>query len=101
MAYIDIYNAATAADSSLRKQIVVAMQKASVDIQNEDGLADGYAARKRWSDRINNTGLDAMAEIVIWKVLENAAIQANPSAATDSDVQFVVNSLVQFFGGDR
>jgi len=34
------------------------------------------------------------AERWIWSVLENATIQAAPTEATDNDVQFVVNSLV-------
>jgi len=99
MAYIDIYNAATVADSSLRKQIIVSIQKAVVDIRNEDGQAAGYAARLIWANRVQNLGFTAMAEAMIWKVLENGTIQANPPAATDSDVQFVVNSLVPSFGG--
>jgi hypothetical protein len=100
MSYIDIYAAATATDSALRKQIAVACSKAALDIFNEASDTANHANRLGWARRVQLTGIGgpaAMADTMIWKVLENATIQANPAAATDSDIQFVVNSILETF----
>lgn len=96
MAYSDIYNAATVADHSLRKQIAVAIHRAAVDVSNEAENTANHANRLHWSHQVlaNNEGPQQMAGRWIWKVLENSTIQASPETATDSDVQFVVNSIV-------
>lgn len=96
MAYADIYAPATDATHSLRKQTAVAMFKAAVDIVAEDPGTPNHANRMWWARQVldSNSGPVEMASRWIWKVLENATIQANPSAATDSDVQFVVNSII-------
>jgi hypothetical protein len=95
MAYTDIYTAATDDTHVLRKQIAVAMQKAATDIINEDAGTANHANRLAWARRCinSNEGPIRMAERWIWKVLENATIQAAPAESTDNDVQFVVNSL--------
>jgi hypothetical protein len=96
MAYVDIYTAATSADSTLRKQITVAFLKAAVDILNE---ADDYANhgnRVTWGRRVTESSANLLADTDrwIWKVLENTTIQAAPTTATDNDVQFAVNSIL-------
>ena len=99
-AYTDIFNAATDAESPLRKQVATACQKAAADIFNEATNATNHANRISWARRVLLTGITgpmAMAENMIWKVLENAVIQASPATAVDSDVQFVVNSLIDTF----
>ena len=93
MAYTDIYAAATVSDHVLRKQVAVALVKAAVDIVNESAATEDHSQRMAWARRVVSDPL-GWAEKAIWKVLENATIQAAPSEATDSDVQFVVNSLV-------
>jgi len=96
MAYSDIYTAATAADHVLRQQVSVAMHKAAVDIINEDPATENHANRLGWARKCteNADGPTSMAARWIWKILENATIQASPETATDNDVQFVVNSIV-------
>lgn len=93
MAYIDIYAAATDVTHSLRKQVAVALHKAAVDILNESAATEDHAQRMAWARRALADPV-GWAERSIWKVLENATIQAEPAAATDNDVQFVVNSIV-------
>lgn len=98
MAYTDIYTAATT-DSTLLKQTAVAIKKAAYDISNESEGTTNHAQRMQWMRNVTLTD-DApvkWAKKMIWRVLDNATIQANPSAATDNDVQFVVNSLVDEF----
>lgn len=104
MAYEDIY-AATGADPAkprLIKQIAVAVSKAATDVLNEDDATAKHSDRLTWARRVklSGGGVSApvtMAESMVWEVLANATIQAAPSAATDSDVQFVVNSLIDKF----
>ena len=98
MAYTDIYTAAVAEDSVLRKQIAVAMFKAAVDIINEDVSYENHYNRLVWARKIlaSNSAPITEAEKWIWRVLENATIQANPATATDSDVQFVINSILSY-----
>lgn len=38
-----------------------------------------------------------MAERFLWGVVGNASIQASLDNATDNDIQFVVNSLIDTF----
>ena len=101
MSYSAIYDAATVSDSALMKQVSVAIHRAAVDIRNEDPGAANYARRISWSRQVlSRGGIEPMAQAMIWSVLENASIQASPATATDSDVQFVVNSLVNQFAGE-
>lgn len=93
MAYSDIYSAAVNADHSLRKQTAVACHKAAVDILNESSSVELHAERVHWANKVLRDPV-GWAAIAIWKVLENSTIAADPAAATDNDVQFTVNGLV-------
>lgn len=99
MAYSDIYAAATDATSPLRGQVAVAVAKAATDIVNEAANTTNHANRLSWARRVvaNNDAPLTEAINMLWKVLENATIQAAPTTAADTDVQFVVNSLVDTF----
>jgi hypothetical protein len=101
MSYAAIYTAATDAEGPLRKQVAVAIHKAAVDVRGEDPQTANHTQRRAWSRLVLESpgGPARMAETMIWAVLENATIQAAPTTATDSDVQFVVNSLINTFAG--
>ncbi len=102
MGYGEIYDAATDAVHVLRKQAAVACAKAAADILNESPATANHAQRVQWARLvIKPAGPTAMAERMVWKILENATIQAAPTTATDSDVQFVVNALVDTFAGEE
>lgn len=96
MAYADIYTAATDPAATLRQKVAVALHKAAVDVINEATNTANHANRKAWAIKVteSNGSPTAMAERWIWKVLENPTIAANPAGASDNDVQFVVNSIV-------
>jgi hypothetical protein len=96
MAYTDIYDQAVVADSTLRKQITVALHKAAGDIANESPSTENHSQRLAWARRVF---LDTVSwsSKAVWVVMQNATIAANPAAATDNDVQFVVNSNVSNF----
>ena len=97
MGYPEIYVAATRTESALYRQVVVAVFRAAQDVTNEDAGTANHANRLAWAnDVLTQDGLSPTNEAKrwIWKVLENATIQTNPSGATDSDVQFVTNAIV-------
>lgn len=96
MAYTDIYTAATDDTHVLRKQVAVAIFTAAVNVVNESPDTENHAARLHWARRVlvGNDGPTSEAGVAIWKVLENATIQAAPAASEDNDVQFAVNAIV-------
>jgi len=96
MGYTDIYAAATDEDSTLRKQVAVAIHRAAVDVVNESASTENHSDRLSWARKVlrSASGPTTESGAWTWKVLENATIQANPAAATDNDVQFVINGLV-------
>lgn len=92
MAYADIYNAAT--DPNWQGRCLVAMWKAAHDIMSEDpGTAD-HARRKAWAVNVLRDGTAITYKQLAMQVLRNAAIAGNPEAASDSDIQYQVNSII-------
>ena len=96
MAYVDIYDAATVADSTLRKKIAVALHKAASDIAVESPATENHSQRLAWARDVFKNPV-AWSERVVWIVMQNATVAANPGAATDNDVQFVINSNIATF----
>jgi hypothetical protein len=98
MAYIDIYTAATAVDSVLLKQVTVALFKAAVDIIGESAGTANHANRIVWAKKVTGSAdtLKSEASRWIWKVLENTTIQAAPTTSPDNDIQFAVNSILDY-----
>lgn len=97
MAYPEIYVAATRTESALYRQMTVGVFKAAVDVTNESAGTVNHTNRIAWANSVlsqSGIGPEGQAERWIWKVLENATIQGDPSGASDNDVQFVVNALV-------
>ena len=93
MAYVDVYDQAVAVASSLKKKTAVALHKSAIDIINEDPATALHSDRLTLANRIVSNPV-AWSDKVIWKVMENVTIAADPGAATDSDVLFVVNSMI-------
>lgn len=98
MAYVDLYNVlcADVGDSVLWRQAFVAVLKAAADIRNEDAETANHANRLAWGESVEQDPA-AMVRQMRYRILENATIAAAPTAATDSDVQYVINSLVDSF----
>ena len=101
MAYTDIYLAATQNSDTqpLFQQVVVAIKKAAYDVINEDAGTTNHTNRIQWARNVHLTsdGPIIWARKMIWRVLDNATIQASPTTSSDNDVQFTVNSLVNEF----
>lgn len=102
--YTNRYDAAKGNDETLVKQVAYACKKAAYDITQEDPGTTNHAERLQWSRNVTLTD-DAplkWARKMVWRVLDNATIQSGigsggSSTATDSDVQFAVNSLIDEF----
>ena len=84
------------ADYVLWRQVYVALLDAATDIRAEDPLTANHANRLTWALSVEQ---DTTAHVLAMRkrVLENVTLAANPGGALDSDVQFVVNSLVDDF----
>lgn len=95
MAYLDTYNLRYTS-ANLKNRTVVAVAKAAYDILNEDAGTANHANRVIWA---NQALADAQgkAEQMMWGLVTNATIAAAGDAATDNDVQFVVNSYINSF----
>jgi len=96
MSYTAIYDAAVIADSTLRKKVAVALHKAATDISNESPSAENHSQRLAWARRVFADPV-AWAAKAVWIVMQNGTIAADPGAATDADVQSVINSNIANF----
>jgi len=92
MAYADIYNAAT--DPNWQGRCLVAVWKAAQDILSEDPGTQDHQRRKAWAVNVLRDGAAITPKQLAMQVLRNETIAANPGAASDSDLQFQVNSIV-------
>lgn len=98
MAYLDLYNVlrADVGDHTLWRQAYVAVLKAAADIRNEDEGTSNHANRLVWAAEAAQDPLAKVNELK-HRIMENATIASAPAAASDNDVQFVVNSLIDSF----
>lgn len=97
MALKELYEAFVG-ENDFWKQVAGAVMTAARDIQNEDAGTENHADRIIWaSAALANP--KATAKLMLVDVLRNATIAADISGATDSDVQYVVNSLINTYAG--
>ena len=81
-------------------QVAGACLKAAQDIENEDEGTTNHANRLTWAAEVE-ANPKAVARDMGQRVLDNATIAADVEGAIDSDMQFVVNSLIdEFATGD-
>ena len=95
-------------NSHLLNRAAAALAKAAEDVRNEAAAVTNHAERFAWASLVLLTvgGPESEAKRAIWLVLQNVTIQdeyttdpATGGATTDSDVQFVVNGLVNVLSG--
>lgn len=92
MALLDSYFAYKGS-GRLLERVAGACLVAAGQIRNEDPGTSNHANRMIWVAAVQADALTC-AKNMIARVLENATIAAAPEAATDNDIQFVVNSLI-------
>lgn len=89
-------------NEDLRKQLAAAIAMAAVAVLTESANTANHANRLTWAKRVIATR-DApiqMADQMAWGLLGNATIQAalaTTGVAADSDVSFVVASLIDVY----
>lgn len=96
MSYATDYDLFTDVTNDLHKKVARAIDKAARDVINEDPGTSNHARRLEWANRVRQTpdNTITIAHKYMLIVLDNATVAAAGNAATDTDVQFVVNSLV-------
>ena len=82
-------------NTGFKGRVTMAVLKAARDIRVESSGIANHAERLAWADSIINLGeADRQAGLFLPNVVANATISAAGTNATDNDVIFVVNSLV-------
>jgi len=101
MAYVDDYALFSDATNDLHKKVARAIDKAARDVINESAATENHAKRFVWACNVRLSAENVIAEAHRWilPVLDNATVAAAGNTATDSDVQFVVNGLVNTMAG--
>ncbi len=101
MAYADQYNLFADATNDLHKIVARAIDVAARDVINESDDTASHAERFKWAcaTRQHPDKIIDAAHRWVPRILDNATIAAAGNSATDSDVQFVVNGLVNTMAG--
>ena len=95
MDYLGIYDLQYR-HSDLRTRTQVAICNAAYNVLNEDPAAANHANRILWAnDTLANP--ERMMNLEMSMVVQNPTIQAEGDNAADSDIQFVVNGLVDYY----
>lgn len=95
MALIDLYEAHHG-DTDLWKQVAGACIVAANDIENEAPGTSNHANRLIWAEQAKITPKGKAIQMLP-EVLNNTTVRAALPAALDTDVQFVVNSLIDTY----
>jgi hypothetical protein len=85
-------------NTNLKKKVTSAVAKSAADVIAEDPGTTNHADRLVWArSTILNT--PQAAEVMMWYIAQNASINASPDTATDNDILFVVNSVIDLIAG--
>jgi len=98
MAYTTEYDLFADRTNDLHKKVARAIDIAARDISNEDAGTANHEIRIFWAGWVRESPDRIVTEAhrIMPRVLDNVTIVAAGNAALDSDVQFVVNSLVDY-----
>jgi hypothetical protein len=80
----------------LRTRTQIAISNASYNVINEDPGTANHANRIMWANNVLASP-ERMMNLEMAIVVQNPTIQNAGDAAADSDIQFVVNGLVDYF----
>jgi hypothetical protein len=92
MSLTAVYDAAN--DPAFQGRCLAACWVAANDILAEDPQTAGHAGRLNWATNVLRDKTAATPRQIAVQVLRNATIAGNPTAATDGDIQFQVNSVI-------
>jgi len=94
MDYQTIYSACC--DENFQNRCRVAMWRAAQDIASEDPETEGHTMRKDWAERVLRENVNISGRQLAMQVLRNPQIAANPTSAPDADIQYQVNSVIDY-----
>jgi len=80
------------------KQVAGACMTAAIDITNEDAGTPNHADRLVWAVSVRDNA-KGMAKSMLVNVVKDATIAADVNAASDAQVQSVVDGLVDQYAG--
>lgn len=92
MAYADIYAAAN--DAAFQGRCLVAMWTAAQNITTEDPATASHQQRADWANTVLQDRAAVTSRQLAMQVLRNTSIAASPTASSDADIQFQVNSVL-------
>ena len=96
MATLIQIHALVSGSPELEQRFLSARLKAAWDIINEAPETQNHQARLAWANKIiSNYTEDKSKEYN--RFLSNTTIQTNGSTSSDSDIQYVVNSLIETY----
>ena len=97
---------AIATSNLMKMRVAAAIANAAEDIENEDSATPNHEARLAWAESMlaggvwnADTATADEADKIMWRVGLNPTIAAAGEDATDNDIQFVVNSLLDMLIG--
>lgn len=92
---LETYNI-KATNQTLRSRAIVAVAKCAIDVLNESATTPNHAQRVVWAkEALQNS--EAVTDRIMWAVIADANVLANPSGATDQQIiTAVVNAINAF-----
>jgi hypothetical protein len=101
VALVDIYKCWSAQSGTLRAKFIAACLVAAYAIVNEDSGTTNHANRLTWANAILDGTVGEVEEKAVqhlrYAMASNATLQSACEAASDNDVQFIVNSQINIF----
>ena len=84
---------------TLSHRIAAALVRGAEAIRNEAPETANHANRLSWSKIMlqGDSGPENEAKRWKWMIIQNATIAASGDASTDNDIEFAVNSLIDYF----
>jgi len=101
MGYAEEYDLIFDETNALHKKVARALDKAARDVMNEDAGTEHHAVRYVWACGIRQSPSVLQREAHRWimAVLDNVTVASSGNTASDNDIQFVVNGLVNTMAG--
>ena len=101
MTYATEYDLIFDGTYDLHKKVARAIDKAARDVTNEDPGTANHVKRLHWANSIRVKPDRVLTESHRWivRVLDNVTVSAAGNTATDNDVQFVIDGLVNSMAG--
>lgn len=101
MALVDIYNAWSGQSGLLRAKFIGACLKAAYAISNESAGTANHTNRLIWANSVLNGSVSEVEAKAMqhlrYAIASNSTLQTVQDAATDNDVEYIVNSQINVF----